>query len=354
MVKDNENEFFTECVHYKREVGSMLTGFLKMTRHPLVEIEPDTIQSFFLNAGQYPGKVLTDSQLSPIWKNVFNKFGDDIFTLFQDQKYDQLATAYANYYTNGISDGACAGKKLDSWVHRLKYTIRNELRIRKLINYSKFLLDWQKLSDTQLTKSFVDFLFDNYSIPEKILIGQPFGWQYGKNFLHAELIDHVYFGQFILSAINFTGTKSIAYLGDGSGLLSSFINSNCNEIKRKVYIDLAQYLFRQYIVNDVGENDKFLYAESFDAESFQGIDMLINQDSFPEIPESSLRNYFSLIHQGKIKYIFSYNQESCTHGHSDFRSILIENGMLSAFRTFSSLRKNYFIELFYNPEHKLA
>ena len=82
--------------------------------------------------------------------------------------------------------------------------------------------------------------------------------------------------------------------------------------------------------------------------------MLINQDSFPEIPEQGLRNYFSLIRNGKIKYVYSYNHENYSRGHCDFRSILIENGMKSAFRTCSDLRKNYFIEIFYNPEFSMV
>jgi hypothetical protein len=325
-----------------------------MKRHQLIDIVPETIQSFFFYAGSYPGKRMTDSQLSLIWKKVFSKYGDSIFTLFQDQKVDQLATAYAYYYKNGISDGACAGKKLDSWIHRLKYTVRDERRIKQLISHSDFMLNGQKSTATLSNKEFVERLFDKYAISEKILLGQPYGWVYGNIFLHCELIDHVYFGQFVINAIKLTKTTSVAYLGDGSGLLSSFINSNCIQIDRKIYIDLAQYLLRQYIVNGLGQDDKILYAESFDSKSFEGVDMLINQDSFPEIPEKSLRNYFSLIRKGKIKYIFSYNHENYTYGHSDFRSILIENGMMSAFRICSALRKNYIIELFYNPEFKLS
>lgn len=131
--------------------------------------------------------------------------------------------------------------------------------------------------------------------------------------------------------------------------MSSFVNSNCTQLNRRVYIDLAQYLLRQYLVNDSDSSDSFLYAESFDPQSFKGVDMLINQDSFPEIPEKSLMNYFSIISDSKVKYIISYNQETDVSGHSDFRSLIMEYGMLSAFRFCSVLRPGYVIELFYHP-----
>ena len=317
-----------------------------MKRHEVMDLNKDTIDDFFKNAGKYPGKEATKEGLSPIWNKVFSKYGMDIFDLLEAQDSVALVKAYSNYYANGISDGACAGRKLESFFHRLKYTIRNKRRLK--LAYSCFLSDSNgcDISNTLNEHEIIRLIYSKFSISSKINIGRPYGWNYDSIFFHAELTDHIYFANFILSVSNAFNCRSVGYLGDGSGILSSVVNSNAHNLNKRVYIDLAQYLLRQYIVNDVSKTDQFIYAESFDRSQIDNIDLLVNQDSFPEIPEETLDEYFQLIDEGKIKYVLSYNHENYNDGHSDYRSLLIKHGMSSVFRTCSTLRKNYVIELF--------
>jgi hypothetical protein len=317
-----------------------------MKRHKDISINQESIDGFFNNAGKYPGKKVTKEVLSPIWNEVFSKYGMNIFDLLEAQDSVALVKAYSNYYVNGISDGACAGRRLKSFFYRLKYTIRNKNRLK--LAYSCFLSDSGgcDISNTPSMNEIIETVYGKFSISSKINIGRPYGWVYDGIFLHSELIDHIYFANFILSILNTFNCRSIGYLGDGSGILSSVVNSNARNLNKRVYIDLAQYLIRQYIVNDVSKADQFIYAETFDRSQIDNIDLLVNQDSFPEIPGEILDEYFQLIDEGKIKYVLSYNHENYKDGHSDYRSLLIKHGMSSVFRTCSTLRKNYVIELF--------
>ena len=112
------------------------------------------------------------------------------------------------------------------------------------------------------------------------------------------------------------------------------------------FIDIVHFLLKQFLTNFNETKTSFYLAENFSYENFPSSQVLVNQDSFPEINNQGLKNYFNLIKNSKIDYVASYNQELYVHSHTNFRKMLFESGMKSLIRFESTMRKDYFIEIF--------
>ena len=73
---------------------------------------------------------------------------------------------------------------------------------------------------------------------------------------------------------------------------------------------------------------------------------IINQDSFPEIPENALNSYFSLIDEGRVERVISYNHLDLRGDHANYRNMLVKNFGEPHIRFESVLRNGYFVEIF--------
>ena len=316
-------------------------------RYPKKEIDLDIIKLFFTKNGEYPGKNLTIKEIGPVWQQVLNRWTNssvDVFSAIENKDFKLLKEIYENYYIQGISEGASSGKafspKGNSHQYKLDKSKRNIGRALKLSNFLNLGLNDVDEIYHSLNKKFI--------IPKSPNYGQAWGWQYGDLFVNFELADYIYFLNTIQQVISQLNIKKTCFLGDGSGLLSTLVYHNC-DISSSNHIDLSHFLIKQYLNNPDKNNINYLYAEGFKEDTKYEADILINQDSFPEMTDKSVTKYIKNIILNKVPYILSYNKEVIFEGgnpHSDFRSIIIKHGYNSMYRANTIMREGYVIELF--------
>jgi hypothetical protein len=270
--------------------------------------------------------------LSPIWNNVLYKYKlqNDV------TKFDiyELLDMYSSYFQNGLSDGACAGARMKNLLYKIKYLFRESNRVRvvkKMINeklYRGLSLKKLPLCKNAYTGELWMLKIDNLDIP-------------------VEICDHLYFLMLIYNDLKFLSTqgKTFLFIGDGSGFLSNLI-LNIFPVKKAIFVDLPQFLIRQYIVNNkfMGKIKFYTPPQFNNIESGEYI--IINQDSFPEIPKKDFVKYISNSTARQVFKIFSYNQKPLDEYHIDWSKILLNNSWSLVSHQISQTRKKYFIEIY--------
>jgi hypothetical protein len=313
-------------------------------RYPKMEIKQDSLKNFFKLCGKYPGVDKTDSEISKVWQSVFDQYATDVFDLMEKGDLIQLKKNYENYYIHGTSEGASSGKALSKNRIKLAKAKRNVERVKPLQEY----LGLKSLQSEKFLNAsdFYTKINENVVIPESINVGQPWGWYYNEFFVHFELADYLYFSDIILKLLDLLKINRTYFLGDGSGLLSSLVYYN-SSIEISLHVDLGHFLIKQFLTNEkFNTNITYNYAENFNSKAKINSQILINQDSFPEMKKESVEKYVSNIQYNKVPYLLSYNHEVVDFRHSDFRSIILSYGYKSKLRICSSVRTGYIIELF--------
>ncbi len=318
-------------------------------RYPKKEIDINLFKTFFEKNGKHPGKIKTNNEVAPVWKQCFKNWTNssvDVFSAMENEDLSKLKEIYENYYIYGVSEGASSGKALselenggNGHQYKLNKAQRNTNRAKTLSKYLNLNLSDVSEIYKHLNKKIV--------IPESPNLGQTWGWWYDDIFIHFELADYIYFLDIASKIFKDNNITKTCFLGDGSGLLSSLIYNNCN-IDSSTHIDLSHFLLKQYI-NNPNKNINYYYAEDFNSNTKHNSDVLINQDSFPEMSDESVNKYINNAVINKIPYILSYNKEVTFEGgnpHSDFRSIILNKGYTSEYRTNTIMREGYIIELF--------
>ena len=315
-------------------------------RYKKQNIKKNVFQSFLNECGDYY-KQKVDDEVSQIWSDGINDWtGRDVFNALEDKNIDELKSLYENYYVSGLSEGASCGKALEKEETRIRKSKRNIDRVEPLrLHYGL---------DVTNPKEVYDVMFDKYHIPQSINIGQTWGWEYGDNFVHFEMADYLYFLDIVLKILNEYDLHRTCFIGDGSGLLSSLLYNNY-DIKSSIHIDLAHLLLRQYINNyEFKSKVSHLYAETFDVSYKHDTQIVINQDSFPEMTKHALEKYMdNLGVVNKVPFILSYNIENgitFNPHHTDYRGIIQSRGYESVWRFDSTVRPPYVFELFYKGE----
>jgi hypothetical protein len=322
-----------------------------INRASLQRIPLEVFESFKLEVGT-PENSEADS-LSGIWVKVFDKYDKFELRSGGDQDPRSLALLFEEYFVNGLSDGACAGKSMGEFSSRYKYTTREKGRLGSLYlhlnpgverSYSRFGGKF-KANDEQLL-SIVQKL-SSLPLSHLLFSGQPWRYNlYGSSYL-LEATDHYYFYDIINRYMRGKVLRPV-FIGDGSGILSNMMLSLECDIRDAVFIDLQHFLTRQYIVNFEHKRkiNSYIFAQDFNVGLVEHGDLtIINQDSFPEIPAQSLQAYFSLIKEGKVSRVFSYNHLDL-RSHVDYRSMLIEYFGEPVVRFESILRSGYYVEIF--------
>ena len=274
--------------------------------------------------------------ISPIWKRVIDKFSIQK-KIIENQASENILQLYEKYFHNGLSEGACAGKTLHySFRTKLKYYLREPFRIKKIVK--------------ELLKNGYDENFiNNLPLSRNAYSGGAWKIKVFKYNTLLEISDHLYFYIFLMNELkkkNYND-RNLFFIGDGSGFLSNLI-LNSIEVKKCIFLDLPQFLIRQRIVNnDFIKISKFLTPCQIKDENLNNF-LIINQDSFPEIPINNLKVYFSYLKNHRVKIIYSYNQKPKDKFHSDFVQLLnsFDGKCISSYE--SIIRKNYYIEKYIN------
>tara|TARA_B100000787_G_scaffold165270_1_gene148965 strand:- start:13771 stop:14739 length:969 start_codon:yes stop_codon:yes gene_type:complete len=276
--------------------------------------------------------------ISPVWEAVFSKFGISKLNETQGEvDYELLKSSYEDFFVNGLSDGACVGADLKRVKSAMKYAVRGSRRLILLKNHFDF------------TGSYSDPL-SSLALSPELSSGRPWLQKLSGAWVNPELIDHAYF--FELCRYLPIPKERLLFIGDGSGILSNIFLNNTN-VKEATFIDLPHFLLRQHIVNNglTSVSKKYLTPDQVDGlTNINQRRVLINQDSFPEIPEQYLEIYFDLITSGYITDVLSYNKKDSSFGHADFRSILLSKGIKCLLSVESVMRPGYFIE-WYSSHH---
>ena len=313
-------------------------------RYPKKEISISLFEIFFNEYGKYPGVDKTNSEISIVWQYVFDKYATDVFNVMEKGDLIQLKKIYEDYYIHGTSEGASSGKALSNNRLKLEKSKRNIARVKPLQEY--FAYKSLRSKEFMEPPEFYNLLNEKVVIPELINYGQTWGWYYGDLFIHFELADYIYFSDIIVKILDLLKIDKTFFLGDGSGLLSALVYNNYDVVSSH-HVDLGHFLLKQYLTN-FNNNTKiyYHYAESFMPDLTHDSQILINQDSFPEMRKESVEKYVENIQLNNVPYILSYNMEFIDKRHSDFRSIIINHNYHTKLRFNSTVRPGYIIELF--------
>ena len=315
-------------------------------------IDTDLFKNFFTECGDYNTKYLKDSA-SPIWTECYEIHDENVFESLEKKNIDNLKKLYEDYYVNGLSDGATSGKALEDKEVRDKKSLRNLNRSRPLAIHLKMLEHKEDLD----VKEFYNDLYKKYAIPTTINVGQTWGWDIGNNFIHFEIQDYIYFLDIIIKILESYDLKRTCFIGDGSGVMSSILYQNYF-LESSVHIDIGHLLLRQYINNvESPTKVKHIFAENFDEDFKHDTQILINQDSFPEMPLESMEKYMRNMDNNNVPFVLSYNVENgqtFNSHHIDYRSVIKDCGYESIWRFDSAVRPPYVFELFYKGENDVS
>ena len=313
----------------------------KPIRFKKQEVDIEVFDNFFVECGDYKRNNL-EKESSPIWTRIYNhKGGYDVFDYIESKNSSELKKIYEEYYVNGISEGATTGLSVDENKNK-----RNLLRSEPLAAHLEMT---QKNQDLNLT-DFYNELYQKFKIPDYINIGQTWGWDIGDNFIHFEIQDYVYFLDIMKSILENYNLNRTCFIGDGTGLMSALLYENF-EVKSSIHIDMAHFLLRQYINSVNCDTDiKHVFAENFDENMEHDTQIMINQDSFPEMPLDSMKKYVQNMDKNNVPFILSYNIENgitFNPHHIDYRKVILDHGYQSIWRFDSQVRPPYVFELFY-------
>ena len=311
------------------------------------DIDKQLFENFFSECGDYDRNNL-NKESSPIWTRIHeNNIGYNVFDSIQSKDIDNLKKLYEDYYVNGISSGATTGLSVDENKNK-----RNLLRSQPLAIHLEILENGQDLN----LIDFYNKLFEKYKIPSSINIGQTWGWEIGENFVHFEIQDYIYFLDIITKILESYNLNKTCFIGDGSGLMSSLLYENY-DIESSTHIDIAHLLLRQYINNvESPTRVKHIYAENFNENVKHDTQILINQDSFPEMPLDSMEKYMRNMDNNNVPFVLSYNIENgitFNSHHIDYRKVILDCGYESIWRFDSTVRPPYVFELFYKGENNV-
>ena len=319
-------------------------------RYPKKEIDMDILKNFFVKYGKYPGKLSTINEIGPVWNKVLNQWTNssvDVFKSLEEENLPNLKEIYENYYVQGVSEGASSGKAFENVdkggngdQYKQQKTQRNIKRFELISDYFNF--------NTKDIGEIYNLLLDKINIPQEPNIGQTWGWWYNNTFIHFELAEYIYLSDIIFNILKKYNLDKITFLGEGSGVLSSLIYSNYN-VKKSYHIDLSHFLIKQYLNNVNNTNIHYYYAEDFKENTLCNSEILINQDSFPEMSDKSVYRYIKNAKFNGVSYILSYNKSTTFEGgtkHSDWKKILLSFGYVPKEKIKSIINEYYSIELF--------
>ena len=310
------------------------------TRYPKKEIDLNIFESFYKECGEYPGIEKINSEISLVWRKMIDKWNTNIFQILENKDLNKLKESYEDYYVNGISEGANAGKSLENEEKFIKKSQKQVDRVEPLRNHFGY-------SESRPDKVY-ELLYEKYDIPDVINDGQTWGWQYGDNFVHFELADYLYFLDIIIRILDEYGLDKTMFVGEGSGLLSCLLYNNYN-IKSSHQVDFGHFLLKQYLTNYGGKvKVGYHYAENFQVDFIHDSQILINQISFPEMRKDSMEKYVENAKLNNVNFILSYNtpQIRTDGGHINYYKVLAASGYTKIWKEASAIRPHYFIELF--------
>ena len=214
-------------------------------RHEKITIPIEVINAFSMEVGEPFNS--EDDSLSQIWHKVFDKYGKSSLRLTSGKDSEQVRDLFEDYFTNGLSEGACVGKAMGELSGRYKYLSRERGRLGALYlqlnpgvekTYSRFARRF-KITDQQLAdvvKKIVKLPLSGMLFSGKPWLNEINGYSY-----LLELSDHYYFFDAIQRYLKDEVLKPV-FIGDGSAILSNMLLESDMKISDATFIDLQHFL----------------------------------------------------------------------------------------------------------------
>lgn len=283
---------------------------------------------------------------SPIWRPILEINLNNIKESIEKKSYQSLKTLYENLFLSDFMSGAVSHGKNISWITRLTLGTR--------------FYYWEKqLNKIFSTKDSEIISLINKSINTDI-------YNYGRplichesNRYNIECLDEIYFSLFIFDIISLKKFDEILFLGDGAGLLAPII-IDLNHFLLKGFqckyriVDFCHFSIATLLRIDAEKKINLEVTLPEKIHQFHsgkitpgklpkcsGNRLIINQDSFPEMSEISLKTY--LTNTAFSTDVISYNQDNLEKGHSKYMDIINNLGYECSYINSSLMRDNYII-----------
>ena len=340
-------EFLTNYWLTKQVIASLDGASAGIGATPNTQNIPNFVQEDLVGKFSWePQKTL--SVLSPIWSDIAQAQWVDLLNDFSNS--EKLIERYSNFVNSpliaGIDDNVSMTRSLHPahvyYCFRFFSQMRDYARERNLLPLNFFHQPEKQQLLHQLSE-----------LPKKL--GSELSVEQHAHFRGLELddvrfptdvFDAAYFAKFVVSMISIgklnKAKRSFAELGGGSGLLAVELLKNLNDHQYTV-IDLVPFLTWQY--NIIGDRCVYMPAECVEQWSGE-FTTLINQDSFPEIPENVLEVYIQKLLDLGVEEVISYNQRSLYKNQTDHVNVLLRNGFELLYSQSSAVRKGYFLEYY--------
>ena len=290
----------------------------------------------------------TTAILSPIWKDIAGREWIQLFESFQSGK--GLGEIYNNFLNSNLVAGIEDDISTDgrTTIKDLYYAYRFS---RQILSYGEEIglvtPNFFHQPSTHLMKKELNGLLGNFSKKFELDKFNCFRAFVGDNTRYpTDLPDVAYFNDFIESVLGIQESEidllRFCELGGGGALFATeFLRRH--RTNNYIFADLVPFLAWQFAL--LGDRCKFLPAECYDLWNLE-VDVLINQDSFPEMPGDILFEYIVKLKSLGCSHIFSYNQHSRLREQSDYCSILQSLNFELVQSLSSSVRKGYRLEYF--------
>ncbi|WP_218586105.1 MULTISPECIES: putative sugar O-methyltransferase [unclassified Pseudomonas] len=321
------------------------------SQNKLIQLEPELSGESFPDTSiskriitRYQILKATDSgtqELIPeesMWGVLRLEYYGELCKLVESENSELLANHYAKIFRTEAVNGYSYGTTFDSAAFRWAYlpigielsvvTLAEHLGILRAKTHEQGQIAYWRLSFTE--EQLMDKLESHFGFRiEAPRFGDPRGILFGGRFLVRETCSHLYTAQRIQEIINRQGIDEplkIVEIGGGYGGTCYWLRKLLGDrIARYVIVDLPEVgLVQSYFLGSAASESLVLEGERlegvlspiqlipyFDLEKidFQP-NVLINQDSMPEMPESEVDRYLAWGVKSLNGLFISFNQEA--------------------------------------------
>ncbi len=290
---------------------------------------------------------------SEIWREALEKRLSKIEFLISNKDLAEIKNIYENLYLSDLMEGAVSHQ--------------NNLHLIKRISQGTRFHFRKKLVEKIIKKNNRNYLknINNLITSDIYNFGRPFAHPIINNKkVNIEYPDELYFSEFIFRFLKLCQYDEITFIGDGSGLLAPLVVYSNKELLGNInckyrIIDFAHFAISTFLrinseekniyINLPEEIHKFSNNKALEGSipKIKGKRLIINQDSFPEMSNTSLKTY--LKNQSEETHILSYNQRAgYNKKHSDHIELINQLNYKLIHEENSQLRDDYYLS-FYKP-----
>ncbi len=278
---------------------------------------------------------------SEIWDGISGHYMSELMSLVESSDVQGLAKYQAKIFQKSAVNGFAYGSTFDSWPHRWNYLpVQIELSVLQLAE----MLGVHRLESPEQGKKayWREYQSEHDLIAsieaalgvrvEQPKVGSPRGIEFGGRFITRETCPHLMTAcriRDLLVRESITQPLRVVEIGGGYGGLAYWLRALLGDrVERYAIVDLPETLIVQSAFLGKTHHGVSLWGEEVDNKvcpyelvphfALDSItftpNLIVNQDSFPEMPESEVRKYVEWAAQNLDGLFFSCNQEAVDEG----------------------------------------